>query len=572
MTDAQISSMIITDKLDLMRFGARFRLWQGIPSVAVTERGRIFCTFYSGGIKEQLGNYCVLKKCDGGVWSDVIASVYAGENYRTYDPCLWVDPLKRLWWIFSVMPEHAVYAVIASDPDADEIKWSKPFMIGHDVMLNKPVVLSSGEWLFPLAVWDKQVFSLRDVKSNQRDRKAFVYKSVDNGKTFKKIGGTAAKDRSFDEHMLVEMTDGSIAMYIRTHYGIACSRSFDGGCSWTEPVNSGLKGPDSRFFIGRLKSGRLLLVNHHNFTGRNNLTAMLSEDDGRTWKGFLTLDERSEVSYPDCAEGEDGFIYIVYDRERGAFLKKLKDCLGAAREILMAKITEEDILAGKIVTQGSRLKTVIDKLGEYEGEDKNPFAEYGDCGKEDYARILAQQNNGSEILDKIFRDYGKCCLALSAADRLELDKNCAYLQSEEAKADAVGKVVAINKIISLMAASESEGYEAFYAAVAERIRKAAEQNIKNPDFDLDFLSANLGISKFYMCHLFKKITGTTIVKYINFLKAAKAKKLLVETDRSLLSVCMEVGFADTDYFSKWFKKQEGISPSAYRKLNSRAKK
>ena len=75
-----------------------------------------------------------------------------------------------------------------------------------------------------------------------------------------------------------------------------------------------------------------------------------------------------------------------------------------------------------------------------------------------------------------------------------------------------------------------------------------------------------------MCHLFKKITGTTIVKFINFLKAAKAKKLLVETDRSLLSVCMEVGFADTDYFSKWFKKQEGIAPSAYRKLNSRAKK
>ena len=93
-----------------------------------------------------------------------------------------------------------------------------------------------------------------------------------------------------------------------------------------------------------------------------------------------------------------------------------------------------------------------------------------------------------------------------------------------------------------------------------------------PAHGKDFLSANLGISKFYMCHLFKKITGTAIVKYINFLKAAKAKKLLVETDRSLLSVCMEVGFADTDYFSKWFKKQEGITPSAYRKLNSRAKR
>ncbi len=568
----ETSSMLITDKSLLKQFGSGLRLWQGIPSVAVTAQGRIFCTFYSGGIKEQLGNYCVLKKCDNGNWSDVIAAVYAGEDYRTYDPCLWMDPLKRLWWIFNVMPDHAVYATIASDPDADEIKWSAPFKIGYDVMLNKPLVLSSGEWLFPVAVWDKNVFSLRDVRSGHRDREAFVYKSVDNGKSFKRIGGAVAKDRSFDEHMLVEKTDGSIEMYIRTHYGIASSRSYDGGYNWTTPRDSGLKGPDSRFFIGRLKSGRLLLLNHYNFTGRNNLTAMLSEDDGKTWKGFLVIDERNDVSYPDCAEGEDGYIYIVYDRERGAFLKSLKDCLGKAREILMAKVTEEDILAGKIVNKGSRLKEVADKLGEYEGEDKNPFAEYGDCGKEDYARTLAAMDNGSDILDKIFRDYGKCCLNLSPSDRAEMDENCAFLEREDSRGDAVGKVVAVNKIVALLGSAENDGDEMFYAAVTERIRKAVDLNIQNPELDLDFLSDALNVSKFYMCHLFKKITGTTIVKYINFRRACKAKKLLVETDRSILSVGMDVGFTDKDYFSKWFKNQEGITPSAYRRLNGRTQK
>jgi hypothetical protein len=156
-------------------------------------------------------------------------------------------------------------------------------------------------------------------------------------------------------------------MLIRTNYGVAKSLSFDGGLTWSDAVDSGINGPHSRFFIRRLNDGNMILVNHYNFTGRNNLTAMISDDEGETWQGFLMIDERDNVSYPDAVQVKDGSIYIIYDRCRGTKAKSLSDVLKEPREILMAKVSVEDILAGKIVDSGSYLKRIVNKLGEYKG-------------------------------------------------------------------------------------------------------------------------------------------------------------------------------------------------------------
>ena len=91
---------------------------------------------------------------------------------------------------------------------------------------------------------------------------------------------------------------------------------------------------------------------------------MLSEDEGATWKGFLLLDGRSNVSYPDVKEADDGFLYIIYDRERGARYSRDIDYSAYEKAILMAKVTEVDILAGELVTEGSKLRMTVTKLGE----------------------------------------------------------------------------------------------------------------------------------------------------------------------------------------------------------------
>lgn len=368
--------MFITDTKILQNFYSTKRIWQGIPGIEVTRKGRIFSTFYSGGIKEEVGNFVVLLKSDDGIdFGEPIAAAYL-DGHRCYDPCLWIDPLKRLWFIWSCAPDFAVYAVICDDPDANELEWSDVIKIGKDVMMNKPTVISTGEWFFPVAVWNYGVTTGGfNSEKEDDDRRAFVYKSVDDGKSFVKIGGVDIKQRSFDEHMLLELNDGRIAMYVRTSYGIGVSYSYDKGQTWTEGKDSGLGGPNARFFIKRLESGRILLINHDTSESRSKLTAYLSEDEGNTWKYKIMLDERNSVSYPDAAIGEDGYIYITYDRERGGYLSTMAEAYSSAREILYAKITEKDIIKGEICGTECKLKCIISKLGKYDNENDNPYNE-----------------------------------------------------------------------------------------------------------------------------------------------------------------------------------------------------
>lgn len=223
-------------------------------------------------------------------------------------------------------------------------------------MMNKPTVLSSGEWLLPCAIWCDELSDHNDLPG---ERFSNVYCSKDNGESFELIGHSDYLDRSTDEHMIVELKNKRLWMLIKGRHGIGQAFSDDKGYTWYDVGFSGLKNPCSRFHIRRLRSGRLLLINHKNYwgldenniipgKGRNNLTAMLSEDDGKTWsEGFLFV-ERDMSAYPDAVEDENGRLCIVYDRERYA-----------AKEILIASFTEEEILARKFISKNSFTKQVI---------------------------------------------------------------------------------------------------------------------------------------------------------------------------------------------------------------------
>lgn len=112
--------MFYTNQDVLSGFSAEHRIWQGIPSIEVTRKGRIFLTFYSGGTKEEIGNYAVLIKSDSGSdFSEPIAAAYK-EGHRCYDSCLWIDPYERLWFTWACAPEHAVYGAVCENPDASD--------------------------------------------------------------------------------------------------------------------------------------------------------------------------------------------------------------------------------------------------------------------------------------------------------------------------------------------------------------------------------------------------------------------------------------------------------------------
>ena len=48
--------MLITDPEKLQKYCACHRIWQGIPGIEVTDKGRMFVSLYSGNTKETFGN------------------------------------------------------------------------------------------------------------------------------------------------------------------------------------------------------------------------------------------------------------------------------------------------------------------------------------------------------------------------------------------------------------------------------------------------------------------------------------------------------------------------------------
>jgi len=553
--------MLITDKTELKKYSTENRLWQGIPGIEVTKKGRIFLTFYSGGTAEQVDNYVVLIRSDDGVnFTEPIAAVFQ-KDHRCYDACLWIDPLERLWFTWSYAPDHAVYGVVCDDPDAEELKWSEIIKIGKEVMMNKPTVLSTGEWLFPITVWNYGILAAGGFNSEKdvKDRKAFAYKSVDNGKSFQKIGGVDAPDRSFDEHMILELKDGRLAMFIRTTYGIAVSYSFDRGKTWTEAQNSGLGGPCSRFFISRLSSGRILLINHYQYRGRDNLYAMLSEDECKTWKYKMLLDERDNVSYPDAKESDDGYIYITYDRERGTSMTSLEGAYTQAREIMLAKITENDIIAGSLTDKESKLKCVASKLGKYAHENENPYCEIKRFSDEELVRHLMEKSS-DEILCVLFEQYQVNCLNLHKIDNQKLDLLVEELEKKsETKEKTIREITTLIRSVTVFSNRD--------VPIVERIKIIIQRDLKN-NLSVKEIAEMLGISLYYMCHLFKKETGVTIVDYKNELKISKAKEFLISSDKKITDIAYECGFESSSYFSKVFFASEKITPTEYRNLLS----
>ena len=79
-----------------------------------------------------------------------------------------------------------------------------------------------------------------------------------------------------------------------------------------------------------------------------------------------------------------------------------------------------------------------------------------------------------------------------------------------------------------------------------------------------------GTNKTTLCSSFKKAYGDTVVGYINHLKIKEAKKLLREGNYNLTEISQKLGFSSVHYFSRMFKKRQGISPSEYvRTIKSR---
>lgn len=331
-----------------------------------TPRGRLWACWVAGGDSPKAFFVLATSDDNGETWSKPRLVVDSHDKSLPAERSilvgnLWTDPLGRLWLIFDQSMDMfdgraGVWMTMCENPDDPEPRWSPPRRIWHGVTLNKPTVLSTGEWMLPISLDQRDGF--RQFKGCFREldplRGANVFISADQGKTWERRGAVRFPNPDWHEHMIVERKDHSLWMLARTRNGLMQTTSLDGGRTWAEPTAAAIQHPNARFHIRRMASGRLLLIKHGSkidaHEGRSQLTAWLSDDDGVTWSGGLMLDERKGISYPDGFQAPDGTIYISYDRNRST-----------DGEILLARFTEQDIDSAKLVNPQSKLKILISR-------------------------------------------------------------------------------------------------------------------------------------------------------------------------------------------------------------------
>ena len=81
----------------------------------------------------------------------------------------------------------------------------------------------------------------------------------------------------------------------------------------------------------------------------------------------------------------------------------------------------------------------------------------------------------------------------------------------------------------------------------------------------DDLAQHLSMNSDYLTHCFRTEVGMTPITYLNRYRVNKARVLLAESDMNVTEIAMAVGFSDSSYFGRVFRRQVGVSPDAYRR-------
>lgn len=100
---------------------------------------------------------------------------------------------------------------------------------------------------------------------------------------------------------------------------------------------------------------------------------------------------------------------------------------------------------------------------------------------------------------------------------------------------------------------------------ADQMLAIVKKNMANSDFSADDFAAEMHLGRSIFYKKVKGVTGCSPMEYIKKIRMKKAAELLQDTNLTIADVTYKVGISDPFYFSKCFKAQFGMAPSAYQK-------
>ncbi|MBP3544466.1 MAG: response regulator [Lachnospiraceae bacterium] len=116
----------------------------------------------------------------------------------------------------------------------------------------------------------------------------------------------------------------------------------------------------------------------------------------------------------------------------------------------------------------------------------------------------------------------------------------------------------LNAYLEYMASEESE------SELISLIKQYIQAHYSDESLSIQDISHYAAFSASYVCTVFKTETGTTLNQYITSFRMQKAKEFLSDPRNRITDISERVGYSDSNYFGKAFKKYTGLSPSEYR--------
>lgn len=100
----------------------------------------------------------------------------------------------------------------------------------------------------------------------------------------------------------------------------------------------------------------------------------------------------------------------------------------------------------------------------------------------------------------------------------------------------------------------------------DKVLEYIHSNYKK-DIDVNTMAQEIGISYSQLRRVFVEELGVNLVNYVNNLRIEEAKRVLVDSDKSIYDIALSLGYNNDQSFNRFFKKFEGITPGEFRNKN-----
>ena len=185
--------------------------------------------------------------------------------------------------------------------------------------------------------------------------------------------------------------------------------------------------------------------------------------------------------------------------------------------------------------------------------------------------FLLNQQNTDKLFELSFLDnyYTTPQLQLSTASFKDIRKTIDWLLQEKQRKDTNPAILQSLLHVLLLQAQRtidtntstttSKNYIIIYKKFKSLIEKHFHKGLTASDY-----ATQLHLSQHHLNLAVKQVTGKTATEVIRARAILEAKRLLTFTDLSVSEIAAELGYFDSSYFAKIFKKESGLSPKAFR--------